>query len=48
MSVDVDSLIAVLTDDHVQSDLISNYTAARIADLEKRDCIIETLQTEVQ
>ena len=48
MSVDVDSLIAALTDERVKSALISSYTAALTAELEKRDRIIEALQSEVQ
>ena len=48
MSVDVDSLIAALTDERVKSVLTSSYTAALTAELKKRDSITEALQSEVQ
>ena len=47
MSVDVDSLIDALTNDRVKAALTSSFTTAFLVELEKRDRVIEALQSEV-
>ena len=46
MSVDVDSLIDALTNDRVKAALTSSFTTAFLVEMEKRDRVIEALQSE--